>query len=359
MADFTSAVPNFIPEIWSQKMLKNFDKKFVMKKFVNTQYEGEIKRAGDTVHMRTYGNITVNTYTGADITYQALPDTDNTLVIDQSDYWAFDVEDIDKVQSDIELQNGYTQRAAYATADTVEQYLLGTTFHFGATGPGMLLAGNDDVADYNASTTYSVGDLVVPTSSKVNGYVYQFTTRVGSGEAVEPTTWGTVIGGTTKDAEDNVWTNVGMDMNANVTKSNIYTGLTQLREAFVATNAWMDGEMWVVIPPRLETLLLQATELTHATLNADQLIKTGMYQNVAGFNIAVSNNVSGSGTAAAPFHCLAGNKDFLFFANQFVKTEAVRRDLKFATGVRGLNVYGAKVPSTSRLAGCDWQVVLG
>ena len=39
----------FIPEIWSKKLLKIFDNIVVMKKLVNTDYEGEIKDAGDTV----------------------------------------------------------------------------------------------------------------------------------------------------------------------------------------------------------------------------------------------------------------------------------------------------------------------
>jgi ABC-type transporter lipoprotein component MlaA len=54
---------NFVPEVWSKEIGKIFDKQTVMASLVNTRFEGEIKKAGDTVYVRTFGNVTVNDYT--------------------------------------------------------------------------------------------------------------------------------------------------------------------------------------------------------------------------------------------------------------------------------------------------------
>ena len=37
------ALDNFIPEIWSARLLKHLDEDLVFKQLVNTDYEGEIR----------------------------------------------------------------------------------------------------------------------------------------------------------------------------------------------------------------------------------------------------------------------------------------------------------------------------
>ncbi len=61
------AFSNFIPEIWSARLLEHLDKVHVYASLLNRDYEGEIKAFGDTVHINQVGNITVKDYTGADI----------------------------------------------------------------------------------------------------------------------------------------------------------------------------------------------------------------------------------------------------------------------------------------------------
>jgi hypothetical protein len=57
------ALSNFISEVWSKKLLKVFDKTMVMANLVNRNYEGDIQDAGDVVHVRTFGDVTINDYT--------------------------------------------------------------------------------------------------------------------------------------------------------------------------------------------------------------------------------------------------------------------------------------------------------
>lgn len=118
------AVTNFIPEVWSKKLQKIFDETTVMANLVNRDYEGEIKSAGDVVHIRTFGDVTINDYTrDMTIDFQGLSDPMVDLTIDQQKYFAFKVDDLDKAQSDIGIMEGYSKRAAVAIRNVVDKRL--------------------------------------------------------------------------------------------------------------------------------------------------------------------------------------------------------------------------------------------
>lgn len=115
---------NFIPEVWSKKIMKIFDKITVMTKLVNRDYEGEIKQAGDTVHVRSFGDITIRNYTREQtLTLDTLTDPMSDLTIDQEKYFYFQVDDVDKAQSNIDIMNGYNKRAAMAIRNVIDQNL--------------------------------------------------------------------------------------------------------------------------------------------------------------------------------------------------------------------------------------------
>lgn len=119
------ATDSFIPEIWSKKLLKTLDNTSVMVDLVNRDYEGEITQAGDIVHVRTFGSVTVNNYTrNSTISFQALTDPMVDLLIDQQKYFAFKVDDLDKAQANVDILEGYVQRAATAMRDVVDSRLL-------------------------------------------------------------------------------------------------------------------------------------------------------------------------------------------------------------------------------------------
>jgi N4-gp56 family major capsid protein len=121
------AVTTFIPELWSARLLYALEKAHVATNLVNRNYEGEIRNHGDTVHINTIGAITVKNYAkNTDIADpEVLSTTDQTLVIDQSKYFNFQVDDVDKVQAEGELIDTAMGRAAYALADVSDAYLLG------------------------------------------------------------------------------------------------------------------------------------------------------------------------------------------------------------------------------------------
>lgn len=119
------AVTSFIPKLWSARLLMHLDKSHVYANLVNRDYEGEISQYGDTVHINQIGDVTVKKYTkGSDI---ADPDdlttTDQSLVVDQADYFNFGIDDIDAAQVRAPLMDKAMMRAAYAISDTTDTFL--------------------------------------------------------------------------------------------------------------------------------------------------------------------------------------------------------------------------------------------
>ena len=120
------ALTTFIPELWNARLLNALDKAHVFAGLVNRDYEGEIKKQGDTVHINTIGEVTIGTYTkDTDFSSgpQALTATDSTLVINQAKYFNFAVDDIDTAQAAGDVMDKAMQRAAYGLADVADKYL--------------------------------------------------------------------------------------------------------------------------------------------------------------------------------------------------------------------------------------------
>jgi len=121
----SKTMANFIPEIWSTKLSAVLDKSGVMMQCVNRDYEGEISKSGDTVKIRTYGDVTIHTYSGSIDDYDTLTDPMQTMIVDQQKAFFFKVDDIDKAQSNIDITNGYIDRAKAAIDLVKDTFLLG------------------------------------------------------------------------------------------------------------------------------------------------------------------------------------------------------------------------------------------
>lgn len=119
------ATDHFIPQVWSAKILEALDNELVYAELFNTDYEGEITEAGDTVHIAQVGDVTIKDF-DCDTDIES-PDDVNaeelTLEIDQSKYFNISVCDVNEVQSKISLIDTATQRAGYGFADVCDKYL--------------------------------------------------------------------------------------------------------------------------------------------------------------------------------------------------------------------------------------------
>jgi len=92
-----SDINAFIKEVYNNsKLAKIYDKSGVAMQIINRDYEGDVKKGGDTVHIRTLGNVVAHDYSGV-VTYDSIAGTSDTLVIDQKKSFAFEVDDVDKI----------------------------------------------------------------------------------------------------------------------------------------------------------------------------------------------------------------------------------------------------------------------
>lgn len=97
------AVDLFSPDVWAAELLVRLQESYVLADpgvSVNTDYQGEINQYGDTVHIGSLGRPTIGTYVKnvTAVDPQTLNTTDQTLLIDQSKFFAFEVDDIDAAQ---------------------------------------------------------------------------------------------------------------------------------------------------------------------------------------------------------------------------------------------------------------------
>ena len=119
------AITNFIPEVWSAAILEALRAKLVFPSLCNRDYEGDIREAGDTVHITGYDDVTVRKYVrGQPITVDDVTDKEAAVLkIDKSDYFAFKVNDLDKAQAKADLTGKFTNSAAYNMMKNVENYI--------------------------------------------------------------------------------------------------------------------------------------------------------------------------------------------------------------------------------------------
>lgn len=273
------AITSFIPELWSARLLYNLEKAHVATNLVNRDYEGDIRGAGDTVHINTLGDITVKDYkANMDMDDpEELSTEDQILLINQAKSFNFQVDDLDAAQAAGNLVDTATQRASYALADVSDAFILGT-----------LAAGGS--ADNYVGTA-----------------------------------------------------NAGIAL----TGANVYENIIKLRTALDKANVPTAGRT-IVIPPEVYALLLLDDRFTRDDATAENTIVNGLVGRVAGFDVYESNNVVKS--AGGVFSITAQIADACTYAEQITKIEAYRLEKRFADGVKGLHVYGAKVTRPSEVA---------
>ncbi len=123
------AVDSFIPEVWAAQLQIALQAQYVFAQggVINRDYEGEISQFGDTVHIGKLTAPSVSTYTknSTSITPATLTTTDQTLLIDQAKYFAFEIDDVDarQVRNDGDLMSKAAYLAAQALVATADTYV--------------------------------------------------------------------------------------------------------------------------------------------------------------------------------------------------------------------------------------------
>ena len=287
---------NFIPEIWSGKLIENFYDATVLSAISNTDYEGEIRRMGDTVNIRTQPNITIREYVKGQNLVVENPDSPKLqLLIDKGEYFSCIEDDIDRVQSDVKLMDMWSKDASEQMKVKIDQRVLTDMLPDIAAANKGATAGQQSAA-FNLGTTGS-----------------PLTVTKDGASATTPVIDLIVDMGTVLDE-------------ANVPESDRY----------------------LVIPARMAGLI-KKSELKDASLSGDSAspIRNGRLGMIDRFTLYVSHNLN---VSSGKTSIIAGHKMGFTFASQMTEMETLRAQSTFGNIVRGLQVYGYKVVKPEALA---------
>lgn len=117
------AVTNFIQSIWSKKIQDDLELKCKLVDNCLRDYEGDVKHA-QSVKILGVGEPTIGAYdSGVDITIEEMSDRGQMLTIDQANYFAFYVDDVNQAQSVPGLKEKYQEKAVHGLAVKRDTYV--------------------------------------------------------------------------------------------------------------------------------------------------------------------------------------------------------------------------------------------
>jgi N4-gp56 family major capsid protein len=149
------AITQMLPQIWSARLLAKLEKALVYAQpgVVRRDFEGEIRADGDRVHFHSFADLTIGTYTkdSTTLTYENLTDSRVTLLIDQSKYFAFRVDDINAAQMRPKIIDAAADRASYQLAQVADAYVASLYTGASASNPDNII----EVTQATAANVYS------------------------------------------------------------------------------------------------------------------------------------------------------------------------------------------------------------
>lgn len=308
---WSGSVPNpayatrFIPAVWSGKLVEKFYDSTVLAVISNTDYEGEIKNQGDTVHIRTKPTITISNYQAEQALAVTRPASDIVdLVIDKGKYFNTVLDDVMAVQMDVDALSLWSDDASQQMKIAIDTDVLAYSVIQGGTA-----SANKGNSAGRISSNIRLGATTTPA----------YVGKVGQG------------------------TEAG-DTNAN--DMSVVDYLVNMGQVLDEQNIPEQGR-WVVVPAWFAALI-KKSELRDASITGDgsSILRNGRLGMIDRFTVYVSNllpaGVAG-GIAAGEYAVYAGHKNGLTFASQLTKMETLRSESTFGTLLRGLQVYGFKV----------------
>jgi P22 coat protein - gene protein 5 len=287
----------FNSEAWSSRLVTKLDQINVALPLVNRNWEGDL-RLNKTVWVRTPGNITMAPYSrGTVISYEDLTPTKESFTVNDGEYFAFEVDDIDKAQSDLSAMDVYMKRAVVAMNNEVEAKILAGLQAGVPAGANRITGASSAAITLDSSTSTSTG--IYPLFCKAR---------------------------------------------AQLSKQNV-----------PAT----PGARWAVIDPDTTSLLLQDTDhfvragelgdkvVQYGLIGGEEVARTameapGFIGMLAGFMVYETPHVP---VISGSKYLLFGDKEGLSYAAQITEIEALRLQTTFANAVRGLLLHDTFVPA--------------
>jgi len=281
---------NFIPEIWSGKLIENFYDATVLAAISNTNYEGEIRKYGDTVNIRTTPEITIKTYVKGQTLSVENPDKPKIqLVIDKGEYFACIEDDVDKVQSDVNMMDTWSKDASERMKIKIDQRVLTD---------------------------------ILPSISSLN----------------KGSTAGRITG------------NIDLGTSGSpiaITKTNVLEYIVDMGTVLDEANA-PESDRFLIIPAKMAGYI-KKSDLKDASITGDSVsvLRNGRLGMIDRFTVYVSHNLS---VTSGKFSIISGHKMGFTFASQMTEMESLRAESTFGNVIRGLQVYGYQVIKPEALA---------
>lgn len=282
----------FVPEYWSAKLLRETKELTDFKNnMTNSDWEGEIKSAGDTVR------ITTPDFSAIQIGEGVVPDSSDvypkqiTLTIDKSKNFQFKFNDIEQAQSQFNMLEGYMAGGLQKLMDEVNLELQEAV-----------------IADANVPTVGTSGSYFdTSDGTKTVAFFNRIKRKLVENKALNS------------------------------------AGFYNFKGSKEQTLAL---EAMVTITPAMFEQLVSSNILTHPTVQGDDVIYKGVAGQIAGMKIFVDTNlmkVTGYDESNDKNVVIAGTKMGITFAEQFNKVEKLRDPQSFADIGRALYLYGYKI----------------
>lgn len=293
----------FVPEFYSKKLLKESKEMTDFKNnMTNSDWEGEIKSAGDTVRISTPDLSMITIGEGV------VPDTSNvypnqmTLTIDKSKSFQFKFNDIEQAQSQFNMLEGYMSAANEKMMVDVNRELE------------LAVLADTNVSSVGGTTPFAA------TSATINTFFNKIKRTLMGNKALSP--------------------------------SGFYTFKGNQEQTLQLAPV-------VTIGAGLFEQLVNSTTLTHPTVQGDDILYKGVVGQIAGMKIFVDTLLDGiSSTDNSTYYAdedskqyvaIAGTKMGITFAEQYNKVEKLRDPQTFADIGRALYLYGYKITNPKSL----------
>lgn len=335
---------NFSPVIYSQQVQQAFRKASVIEDVTNTDYAGEIANYGDTVRIIKEPEITVNDYArGTQIVTQDLEDTDFSMIVDQANYYAFKVDDIESQHSHVNFMDLATDRAAYRLRDKFDAKVMGYMSGYDVSGG-----------------TYTARTASVGTKADSNA---------GSDELLSDNKL--TRGDFTSDGTASQSISIDATGSVTATTSPLQI-LNRMSRILDINNVDTEGRWFVADPIFYEILQDENSKLINNDFaggqDAGDILRNGRVVSglIRGFRVYKSNNLptlgTGPGTSASSGSAsnfgvvIAGHDSAVSTAQQLAKTETYRDPDSFSDIVRGMQLFGHKILRPEAIVTADYNL---
>lgn len=275
----------YTPEVWSGKMLVEYYLSTVFGAIANTDYEGEIKKEGDKVNIRTLPDIEIHPYIkGTNLHIQRPKPAKVQLSIDHADYFNIGIDDIDKFQSDLDYVNKWVAHGGKKLAIAQDRRVLANVYA-------------DAHTDNKGATAGKISQ------------------NINLGVAGTP---------------------------VQLTKTNIVEFLVDVGLVFSEQD--VPEEQRKIVLPAWACALIKKSELKDASLSGDgtSMLRNGRIGMIDNMEIFSSNQVSSvaDGGGSTAWNAIACHRDALTFAAQLTESRTFQAEATFGWFARSLVVYG-------------------